>query len=111
MSSTLHIVLDEHEERRVRRLKEEMDVTWAEFMSIAAENRREMLESVREPGDEDENSDGPFVEMAGAFANATDDNGRSSREVLRAEKKAERRKETEMLERLGIAESEDDSDG
>jgi hypothetical protein len=110
MGSTLHIVLDEHEERRIRGLKEEMDVTWAEFMSIAAENRREMLESVREPADEDEDFEGPFVEMAGKFANATDENGRSSREVLRAERETERRKETEMLERLGIAEPEDDSD-
>ena len=110
MSSTLHIVLDEREERRVRQLKEEMDVTWAEFMSIAAENRREMLDSVRDSSDENDSSDGPFVEMAGEFADATDEDGRSSREVLRAEKKAEKRKETEMLERLGIAESEDESD-
>ena len=109
MSSTLHIVLDDHEKRRVQRLKEEMGVTWAEFMSIAAENRREMLASVRDPMDENDD-DGPFVEMAGKFADATDENGRSSREVLRAEKEAEKRKEAEMLDRLGISEPEDDPD-
>lgn len=108
MSSTLHIVLDEQEERRVRRLKEEMDVTWAEFMSIAAENRREMLESVRDPMDENDDYDGPFVEMAGSLAGETDEDGRSGTEILRAEREREKQKEREMLERLGIEDSETD---
>jgi len=106
MSSTLHIVLDEREERRVRRLKEEMDVTWAEFMAIAAENRREMLESVRESTDEDDG--GPFVELAGSLASKTDEEGRTGTEILRAERERDARKEREMLERLGIEESSTD---
>lgn len=108
MSSTLHIVLDEREERRVRRLKEEMDVTWAEFLSIAAENRREMLAAVREPADEDDDYDGPFVELAGSLAGETDEEGRSGTEILRAEREREKRKEREMLERLGIEDSSSD---
>jgi hypothetical protein len=108
MSSTLHIVLDEREERRVRRLKEEMDVTWAEFLSIAAENRHEMLDSVREPAGDDEEYDGPFVDLAGSLADETDDEGRSGIEILRAERESDERKERELLERLGVGDSDAD---
>jgi len=108
MSSTLHIVLDEREERHVRRLKEEMDVTWAEFMAVAAENRREMLESVRESTDEDDDYGGPFVELAGSLAGETDEEGRNGTEILRAEREQDDEKEREMLERLGIEESDSD---
>jgi NurA-like 5'-3' nuclease len=108
MSSTLHIVLDEQDERRVRRLKEEMDVTWAEFMSIAAENRREMLESVRDSTDGDSDYGGPFVELAGSLKGETDEEGRTGSEILRTEREKERQKEREMLERLGIEDSESD---
>ncbi|GAA0449380.1 hypothetical protein MUK72_09905 [Halococcus dombrowskii] len=108
MSSTLHIVLDEREERRVRRLKEEMDVTWAEFLSIAAENRHEMLDSVREPASDDEEYDGPFVDLAGSLAGETDDEGRSGTEILRAERESDARKERELLERLGVGDSDTD---
>lgn len=108
MSSTLHIVLDEQEERRIRRLKEEMDVTWAEFMSIAAENRREMLKSVRGPADKDDEYGGPFVELAGSLEGETDEEGRPGTEILRAERETDKQKEREMLDRLGIEESERD---
>ena len=107
MSSTLHIVLDEQQERRIRRLKEEMDVTWAEFMEVAAENRRAMLEAVRDPT-EDEEYGGPFVELLGSLEGKTDDGRRTGTEILRAERERERQKEREMLERLGIKDSESD---
>lgn len=101
-------MLDEQEERRVRRLKEEMDVTWAEFMSIAAENRREMLASVRGPADEDDDYGGPFVELTGSLEGETDEEGRTGTEILRAEREKDEQKEREMLERLGIEKSEND---